>query len=104
MYELEKAVEMVEKGEAIRSLGQKLIFESRCREFDIITQTKLIECKNIDWLKVAVEDVGDMKGRFGQQASIAKGLGKLFEVHSKQPIPQAWKSWFVQKGITFFEG
>jgi hypothetical protein len=104
MYELEKAVELVEKGETISSLGQKLIFEDKFREFDIITETKLIECKNIDWLKVIGDDIGDMKGKFGQQSAIAKGLNKLFEIHSKQPIPQDWKSWFIKKGITFFEG
>jgi len=57
-----------------------------------------------DWLKIVGDDIGDMKRKFGQQSAIAKGLNKLFEVHSKQPIPQDWKTWFIEKGITFFEG
>ncbi len=104
MYELEKAVKLVEKGEVVTSLGQKLIFETSVREFDIITQFKLIECKNIDWSKIVMAEIDKMKMRFGQQAKIAKGLGKVFEVHSNKPIPLDWKSWFIEKGIAFFEG
>ncbi len=33
-----------------------------------------------------------------------KGLDKIFEVHSKRPIPDVLKQWFNKKGIRFIEG
>ncbi len=44
-YEFKKAVELQAKGEKIIHLG----LEIQKRDFDIITTTKMIECKNITW-------------------------------------------------------
>ena len=45
-----------------------------------------------------------MKRKFGMQKKIAKGLDKIFEVHSKIPISDNWKQWFRKKNIRFVEG
>jgi hypothetical protein len=74
------------------------------REFDIVTKNKLIECKNINWSKITLKDIDRARRKFANQEKIATSQGKIFEVHSKQLIPQDWKEWFVKKGITFFEG
>ena len=95
--ELESALKLHELGEEITNFGLK--FEGK--EFDIVTKTKLIECKNIDWLKT---DINRFKSLISQQMAIAKKLGKTFEFYSKQPIPSSLKEWLNSKGILFFEG
>ncbi len=103
MYELEKAFELIEHGEPPLKLGKHLRFESISREFDIITSKRLIECKNINWSTMSPGELARKKTQFGMQSKIAKGLGEVFEVHSKQPIPDSWKQWFIKKGIQFIE-
>ncbi|HEX4068696.1 MAG TPA: hypothetical protein VHX42_01235 [Candidatus Babeliales bacterium] len=99
MYEVEKALDLIEIGEEIVELGKK------CggKEFDIVTKTKFIECKNIDWACKTSEDMQYMKEQFGMQKRIASDEGMLFEVFSKQPIPEVLKNWFSKKGILFCE-
>jgi len=104
MYELEKALELIKKEETVLAFGDHLKFETASREFDIITNKRLIECKNINWKTISPEELGRRKGQFGSQLKIAKGLGKMFEVHSKCPIPDELKQWFIKKGIRFIEG
>jgi len=104
MYELEKALELIEQNEFPLELEKHLTFESTSREFDIITSKRLIECKNVDWSKIMSGKLANMKGQFGSQIKIAKGRGKIFEVHSKRPIPDVLKQWFGKKGILFIEG
>ncbi len=98
-YELEKASDLAKAGEKIVGFGRKL----GGREFDIETATKLIECKNIDWKKIN-DIAGNMKSTFGEQAEIAKSVNKIFEVHSKNSVPEAWVKWFTSKGIKVVEG
>ncbi len=104
MYELEKALELIERNELPLEFGKHLKFETTSREFDIITNKKLIECKNRNWLQITGDELADMKDKFGDQIKIAKGLDKIFEVHSKRPIPDVLKQWFNKKGIRFIEG
>jgi len=94
----------MEAGEAITGLGLTIEGTKASREFDSATQTKLIECKNIDWTKQLQHDgIDSICGKFGEQAKVANEVSKKFEVYSKQLIPIKLKSWFIKKGITFFE-
>jgi len=104
MYELEKALELIEQNEFILEFGKHLKFKTTSREFDIITSKRLIECKNVDWSKMAAQELATKKAQFGSQIKIAKGLGKIFEVHSKKSIPDVLKQWFRKKSIPFIEG
>jgi len=101
MYEVEKAVQLAEMGEEIVEFGKKFNLNG-VREFDIITKNKLIECKNIDWYKM--KNIFKTQGKFGHQHKIAQKFGKIFEIHSKTPIPIEWKNWFIKQGIKFVEG
>lgn len=103
MYELERAVELSKQGEIVTKLGEKITVGSMSREFDIVTNNKLIECKNIDWTRKVGNDANKMKGIFGEQKKIAQQIGKVFEVHSRN-IPNEWKSWFIEIGIQVVEG
>jgi hypothetical protein len=99
-YEIEKAYDLTQKGENVTMFGQKIVNA----EFDIVTTTKLIECKNIDWSKKVGESAEAIKNQLGRQAKIASGQGKTFEIHSREPIPQQWKDWFKKKNIVAIEG
>ena len=111
MYELEKAIELQKKGDQIIEFGKTI----GAREFDLMTKTTLIECKNIDWKKFQLtgnqeldkkinKSIGDAQSTFCAQKSIALRTGLAFEIHSKNVIPIEWKNWFVEKNIIFFEG
>ncbi len=95
-YELQKAYDLAKTGEKIIGFGTKI----GGREFDIETATKLIECKNWDWSKVAA----NIKDKIGQQLGIAKSVGKSFELHSKNSVPEDLARWFASKGIKVVEG
>lgn len=98
-YELEKALQLEALGEKILEFGKKII-----REFDIVTKTKLIECKNINWSELQLKKIQDLIGNFGQQKSIAEKIGMQFELHSKKSIPDYIKKMLIDKNITFIEG
>lgn len=99
MYEVEKTMELMEAGEEIISLGKKI----GGREFDIELAGKLIECKNIDWVKYIGKKAEKLKSDLCNWRSIAQNNSKKFELHSKNFIPRAWKDWLVEKGIQFIE-
>jgi len=103
-YELEKAYDLAKAGEEIVEFGKKIHGTHSRREFDIITKTKLIECKNIDWSRYIGEAAQDMKGRIGEQLKIANEIEKPFEFHSKNKVPEVWKKWFEKKCIKLIEG
>ena len=104
MYEVEKAMKLIECGEEIMCLGLRLKGTDGVREFDIVTETKLIECKDIDWLGKTKKDISDIYGQFGEQLAIAKTKNMVFQVCSKNVIPFEVKDWFIKNGIRFFEG
>ena len=45
-----------------------------------------------------------MQQSFLIQKDIAIRCNKVFELYSKQAIPECWKQWFIQNNINFFEG
>jgi hypothetical protein len=73
------------------------------REFDIITKSKLIECKNWDWFSKTEKEIADALNKICQQKQLACEKGKIFEIHSKHAIPENVKTWFNKKAITFVE-
>jgi len=104
MYELEEALELIEHNEFPLEFGKHLKFESVSREFDIITSKRLIECKNRNWSKMTIQELENTKAKFGMQIKVAKGLDKIFEVHSKMPLPDMLKQFFRKNGVSFVEG
>ena len=104
MYELEKGLELIERNEFPLEFGKHLKFESVSREFDIITSKRLIECKNRNWSKMTVQELENTKAKFGMQIKVAKGLDKVFEVHSKMSLPDMLKQFFRENGVLFVEG
>jgi hypothetical protein len=111
VYELEKALELESKGEKVIEFGKKI----GGREFDIITKTKALECKNISWERFQVGEslvtekqikdlINKTQSTFSQQKQFAEEFGLKFEIHSKNKIPENWKIWFSEKNINFFEG
>lgn len=110
-YELEKALELEKQGKKIIEFGKKI----EGREFDIVTEHELIECKNIDWDRFVKtgDEVKDKKiddlthktrSIFVHQKQLSETRNLNFEIHSKNKIPTNWKQWFTEKKITFFEG
>jgi hypothetical protein len=89
MYEVEKALELIESGEEIINLGLEVKGMAATREFDIVTKTK--------------KEVADAFSKLCQQKQIALEKGKIFEMHSRQMIPNEIKEWLCKKGINFFE-
>lgn len=103
IYELEKALALESNGQKVIYFGKKLPGNKTC-EFDIETLSKLIECKDRYWQIITPKKMQTMKSRFIEQKKNANAYGKIFEVHSKQPIPEYWQKWFVDNGISFVEG
>jgi hypothetical protein len=103
LYELEVALKLEEKGEKVLNFGEKIKSAaiSAKKEYDVVTQTKLIECKNWNW---EIIEKNEWTSKFGQKHLIAQEHGKIFEIYSKQPIPDWWKQWFTMRNISFHEG
>ncbi len=101
LYELEVAAQLEAKGEKVSKFGEYLGNGKASRDFDISTQSKLIECKNWNWEQVNVTDI---RSKLQQQKLIADHLKKSYAVYSKGPIPENWKTWFIEKNIIFHEG
>lgn len=93
LYEIKTAFKLVNNGEKV--LGLNVMIDER--EFDIMTDTKLIECKNWNW------NLRDYRSDFGKQNAIAKQQGKVFMVESNTVIPEIDKIWLIAKGILFSE-
>lgn len=100
-FELEKAYQLAKEGKKIIAFGQKRQAGSVVKEFDIILENTLIECKNINWLN---EDFTRLTSLTGSRIKIAKELNKNFEFHSKNPIPDSFKTWLSKNNVPFFEG
>ena len=100
LYEAETAYRIGKYEEEVVELGTKL----GNYDFDVVTKTRLIECKNIKWPEYVSERSNGMQSTFGSQLRLAKEQQKIFEVHSKQPVPDDWKQWFISKGIKVVEG
>ena len=103
-YELEVAQKLEAAGERVVGFGEKYVSGTAKREFDIITKTKLIECKNIDWTNKIGKIANKLRTSLSDQQKIAELQGKMFKLYSKNTIPADWKNWLNKKKIPFAEG
>lgn len=109
LYEVEKAYELLRKGEKIVQLGGKrALIEhgilEKVLEIDIETSTKLIECKNWNWSLINASDgFRNFKEQITRLKRLSIKISKALEIHSKHPIPISLKEWLKTKNITFFE-
>jgi hypothetical protein len=75
--------------------------ETSLRDFDVLTNRRLIECKNCLWTAKNIEKV---QRAFGDTQKIARQIGKELWLFSKSAIPEDLKHWLIARGINFFEG
>ncbi len=103
-YELEVAQKLKSMGEKVVQFNEKHRIPAMKREFDVITQNKLIECKDINWKIRTGKAMVKLKEQLAEQAKIANELNKEFVVYSKQAISSDWQAWFAEKGIQTITG
>jgi len=108
IWELEKALQLTELEETIiafdKEYAAEILGKIVTREFDIITEKALIECKNINWATRIGSSAEKLQNQFLEQQQVAQAHGKIFEIHSKGPIPLAWQQWFTEHTMKYFEG
>lgn len=110
LYELEQALEIAENetGEIVLGINQQLSCPEKVlkKEFDICTNLRLIECKNIQWPSSPAH-AHHLRVQFEQQLHISLLLNahqkqeKDFHICSKERIPNAWCQWFDDQGIRY---
>jgi hypothetical protein len=103
LCELEVANRLVTNRETIVSFGSKNVTDCP-RDIDIITLDKFVECKNINWDTLSPERVNQIMSGLPQLNKIATEHNKIFEFHSRQPIPENIKKWLISKNINYVEG
>ncbi len=111
LYELEVALALDHQGNTVRRFGAIRRAGSLCREFDLITDTHWIECKNITWACVPVDGnkkwARHLKEQFLEQRSIVANYNRkhgkniTYAVCSKNEIPLSWQFWFKKHSIDF---
>lgn len=100
-FELIKALSLEKNGQNIE--GFCTAYDAI--EYDLQTQKKLIECKNISWShRKTEENAALLLTAFSRQLEKAKTLNKQYELHSRQPVPREWQKKLAQKEIRFIEG
>lgn len=111
VYELEKALQIESHGEQIIEFGAKLskinVETGRVDEIldiDLVTTKKLIECKSGDWEAAPEVFLNKVRSRSADLKKIAESEHKIFELHSKNPLPENLKKWFKDNQINFIEG
>lgn len=99
MYELEKALDLIDQGEKILRFSMN----EGGLEFDIITKNFWAECKAYDWEKISKKTMDTLQSKLPSQARIARMNGTKFHLYSRQAIPEWLRKWLLEKEITFFE-
>lgn len=106
MFELEHALKITESlyPERILGFGVIIKYKKLQREFDIVTDQRCIECKNISWLHKKNDE--KLQCQFLEQKKLVKAYNRttrkaaVYQVVSKQPIPETWQEWFKQQDIS----
>lgn len=75
--------------------------ETSLRDFDVLTNRRLIECKNWRWTPNNVKKIRDA---FGEMQKVARQTGKELWLFSRSAVPEDLKRWLMTRGIKFFEG
>ena len=98
----------MEQGEEIVEFGGKVIEGGKVKaEYDIITKTKLIECKNTgSWEKYfkVPKDIEDFKIKLRFAIQNAQDWGLTFELHSTSLVHPEIKQWCIENSVKFLEG
>ncbi len=110
LYELEQALEIAENenGEIVLGINQQLWCPEKVikKEFDICTNWRLIECKNIEW-PVAPLHAHHLRRQLEQQHKISllrnaqANQKRDFHICSHERIPNAWCQWLEDQGISY---
>lgn len=112
LFEIEKALEIQRAGTREQVLAFNHIIRADtqrgylCREFDIVTNRRFIECKAVNWQTLGINTPQIQKQLLDQQA-IIKALGirhhKELPLHlcSRDLIPDNWRMWLDQEGISY---
>jgi len=95
-FEFENALRLEQNGQEVVEFGRKVLGV----DFDIVTKSAAIECKNWIWERYPLRKIQDDLGR---RRKVAEVLKFDFEVHSKSAIPEYIKVWLKQKGIKYCE-
>ncbi len=104
-YELATAILLQQKGELVKALNKKVSCGNDTKEFDIVTDNLLVECKDIGW----ESNKSKLRRQMKAQAAVAQQRKKMnqepyrYVVHSRQPIPPGWKKWLKRKNIHYHE-
>ena len=75
----------------------------KCREFDVTTSKFLVECKSINWARLAPDKQEYIAKQFIEQQKIAYTLRVPFVVISKEVIPHDWKQWLTENDIMYVD-
>jgi hypothetical protein len=105
LFELEHALKITEsqQPETILGFGVIIKYKKKQREFDIVTDKRCIECKNISWVHKKNDE--KLKCQFLDQRKLVAAYNRttrkasIYQVVSKQPIPATWQEWFKQQDI-----
>ncbi len=120
LYEIEKALQIIQSPhnryacEKIEDMNPiiKLPQESTATYFDLRTQYRLIECKNLNWNDNPKEQspgTVKLRSQFLRQQKTVFLLNQnyntayLYQVHSKRKVPGTWLEWFQKNGISVVE-
>lgn len=112
LFELEKALEIQRSGTGERVISFNQLVQantqrgSLCREFDIITDRRYIECKAINWQILGVHAPQLEKQLLDQQAiiralSILHNQKLALHLCSRELIPDGWRIWLDEKKISY---
>jgi len=111
LYEMQKGVQISQKNdETMEAFAQEVCMDaaSPTREFDIFTDKRWIECKDVNWpakrlntpaTRKTQQQFLDQK-RITDQFNEYNNANIAFEVHSKRPLSDPWRQWFADNKIT----
>lgn len=111
-FEIESALQMLERGEKIIAMGLEIPGPLFKREFDIVTETKLIECKNWNWNRYDQDllnaRLASLEEAMQTKKVIADLQNKQLVLHSKHTLPNTaefnkFKNWLKNNMIELIE-
>ena len=112
-FELESGLQALERCEEVTNINLVIVGKHGKQEFDVITKTKLIECKNWNWnameSSILEKRITELESALGRKSKVANETNNTFALHVKYPLPKTdqfkniWKS-LIKNGIELIEG